>query len=167
MVLLRIVLTFACVGAITFIFYNSMQTATQSSSASSSVTDFVQDFVGFFAPDSWIATASGEDYQILTEYIRTFAHFAEFGLLGALLVWCYFSYTKNASGIIIPLGFIYYVPIVDETIQKFTEGRAGEVKDVLIDTAGGVCGAIFALIVTLIIFAIIKKRKQKKEQKNV
>ena len=165
-VVLRIFLTLACVGALTFIFYNSMQTAAQSSSASNSVTDFVQDFVRFFAPNSWVATATGEDYKILTEYIRTFAHFAEFALLGALFIWCYFSYTKNGWGGIIPLGFIYYVPIVDEAIQVFTPGRAGEVKDILIDTAGGMFGAVFAVIVTLIIFAIIKKRRRKKERAN-
>lgn len=166
-VLLRIFLTLACVGALTFIFYNSAQTASQSASTSNAVTDAVQRFVGFFAPNSWVATATGKDYQVLTEYIRTFAHFAEFGVLGALLVWCYFSYTSNGWGVIIPFGFIFYVPIVDETIQTFTDGRAGELKDVLIDTAGGVCGALVAIAITLIIFAIIKKRKREKERENV
>ena len=161
----RVFFTLACVGVMAFIFYNSMQTAKASTSASNTVTDAVQKFVGVFAPNSWIATATGADYKILTEYIRTFAHFAEFGLLGALLVWCYFSYTKDGWGLIVPFGFVLYVPLVDECIQEFTYGRAGEVKDALVDTAGGLCGAIFAVIVTVIVFAIIKKRKKRKEQK--
>ena len=110
-VLLRIFLTLACIGVLTFIFYNSTQTATQSSKASNEVTDFTQKVVGTFAPDSWVATAKGEDYKILTEYVRAFAHFAEFGLLGSLLVWCYYSYTQSGWGLVIPFGFIYYIPL--------------------------------------------------------
>ena len=164
-VVARIVFTLACIGVMAFIFYNSMQTATESSSASNTVTDVVQKFVGVFAPDSWIATATGEDYKILTEYIRTFAHFAEFGVLGALLVWCYFSYTKDGWGLVVPFAFALYVPLVDECIQEFTYGRAAEVKDALVDTAGGLCGAVFAVMITLIVFAVMKKRKKRKEQK--
>ena len=159
----RVFFTLACIGALTFIFYNSLQTAEESASSSNGVTDAVQRFVGFFAPDSFIANATGEDYKLLTEWIRTFAHFAEFALLGALLVWCYFSYTKDWTGIIIPFGFVFYVPLLDECLQSFTRGRAGEVADALIDTAGGVFGAVFAMIVTVIVFAFIRRARKRKE----
>lgn len=159
----RVFFTLACIGALTFIFYNSLQTAEESASSSSGVTDAVQRFVRFFAPDSFIANATGEDYKILTEWIRTFAHFAEFAMLGALLVWCYYSYTKDGAGLIIPFGFVFYVPILDECLQSFTRGRAGEVTDALIDTAGGAFGAVFAIAVAWIVFAVIRRAKKRKE----
>ena len=84
-------------------------------------------------------------------------------MLGALLVWCYYSYTKDGAGLIIPFGFVFYVPILDECLQSFTRGRAGEVTDALIDTAGGAFGAVFAIAVAWIVFAVIRRSKKRKE----
>ena len=73
--------------------------------------------------------------------------------------------TKDWTGIIIPFGFVFYVPLLDECLQSFTRGRAGEVADALIDTAGGAFGAVFAMIVTVIVFAVIRRARKRKELK--
>ena len=90
---LRIVLTIACVVTIGFIFSNSLKTAEQSSAQSSTVVETIQKVAQVIAPESKIATATGEEYEALHELIRAWAHFAEFFLLGVLFGWCYCSYT--------------------------------------------------------------------------
>lgn len=161
---LRVFLTLACVATLWFIFSNSYASADKSSASSSRVTDAVQSVAKVFAPGSFIATAVGEDYKILMAWVRTFAHFAEFALLGALLIWCYFSYTKAGVGLVIPFLLIGYVPLVDECIQLFSAGRAGEVTDAVIDTLGGISGAGFAFLVLGIIALIRAVRKRRRSK---
>ena len=35
------------------------------------------------------------------------------------------------------------VPFLDETIQLFVDGRAGQISDVWLDVSGAVCGILF------------------------
>ena len=158
-VLLRIVLTLACLLTFAWIFSNSLQTGEQSSQTSHTVTDTVQEVASVIAPSSPIATATGEDYERLHNDVRTIAHFLEFAFLGALLIFCYYSYTNSSALLILPLGLIFLTPIVDEYLQSFVGGRGTELKDVLIDTAGGFAGAAFAAIVLVIGYLIIKKKR--------
>ncbi len=163
-VLLRVILTLACIGTLIFIFSNSVANGEQSSSSSSKVTNAVQNVAQVVAPNSFVATAKGEDYKILVGWVRTFAHFAEFALLGALLIWCYFSYTKNKAGVVVPFLLIGYVPLVDETIQLFSGGRAGQISDLIIDTLGGLAGAGFAFLVLGVIWLAIALRQRRRKQ---
>ncbi len=49
--------------------------------------------------------------------------------------------------------------VIDETIQLFVEGRAGMIKDVLLDFSGVVTG--FAVMLAFyLIYIRIRKRKQ-------
>ncbi len=161
---MRTVLTLACLFVFAWIFSNSLQTGEQSSKTSHTVTDTVQNVASVIAPSSPIATATGEDYDKLHNDIRSIAHFLEFALLGALLIFCYYSYTKNAAYLIAPLGLIFLTPIVDEYLQTFVGGRGAELKDVLIDTSGGFAGAAFAAIVLVIGFLIVKKKRGAKRE---
>ena len=160
---LRIILTLACIGVLVFIFSNSWASASASSASSSAVTDAVQSVVKVFAPNSFIATAVGDDYKKLMSWVRTCAHFAEFALMGALFIWCYFSYTKRRRTLYIPLLGILCVPFIDECIQLFSDGRAWEIADVLVDILGGISGAGFAVLVVGLLFwrgAVRKKRRE-------
>ncbi len=157
-IVLRAVLTALCVFVYAWIFSNSAKTGTQSSSQSHTVTKAVQKFVGFFAPNSFIATAAGEDFERLHSGVRTAAHFCEFALLGALLVWCYLSYTQDKAFAFLPFALVVLTPVFDEAVQSFTGGRAAEIKDLLVDTAGGLAGCVFAFITVWIGVTIYKKR---------
>ena len=139
----RLVLTLATVGMFAFIFSNSATTGAQSSGASQSVTKQIQAVFKVIAPQSWIATASGEQFSILHEWVRKIAHFAEFFALGMFATWCYFSYSKVAVGIVLPLATVVLTPIADEFLQGQTAGRATELLDMMIDTAGGLAGVVF------------------------
>ena len=157
----RIVTTLACVFTLAFIFSNSLKTAEASSSQSSRVVDTVQKVVAVFAPESPIATATGEAYDKLHADIRTLAHFLQFALLGALYCWCWFTYTDEKGYVVIPATAIVITPMFDELLQALSYGRAAEWLDVGVDVAGGIVGGLFALCTLTIGVCIYRKRKQK------
>ncbi len=162
---LRVILTALCVGMYAFIFYNSARTGDESASQSSSVVALVQRICKAIAPNSFIANAQGKDYEKLHAIIRTLAHFAEFALLGALLVWCFASYTHRAVWFFVPLALVLFSPIVDECIQLFTSARVADVKDLVVDTLGGYAGALFAGITIWIGIAVERKKEQNNGKK--
>ena len=74
--------------------------------------------------------------DLLTLIIRKLAHFTEYFILGLLL----YNYDKNILKAII-ICFIY--AISDEVHQLFIIGRSFQIKDILIDTLGNICGVYF------------------------
>lgn len=160
LIFLRVVLTIACALVYAWIFSNSLKSGAESSAQSHAVTDAVQGAAQVVAPSSGVATATGKDYDALHSIIRSIAHFAEFALLGALLSWCYLSYTRQKAFAVIPFGLIVLTPIIDECLQLFTGSRAAEMKDIFLDTGGGFIGAALALFAFFVCRAIFKRRKR-------
>ena len=160
----RVFFTALCLATYAFIFYNSARTGEESSAQSGSLTAWVQRLFKAIAPNSFIANAEGEAYEKLHVAIRTLAHFAEFGLLGASLVWCFASYTREGIWFIVPVALILFSPVLDECIQLFASARVADVHDLIVDTAGGYAGAIFGWITTAIHSAIRKRRKNGTER---
>ncbi len=158
---LCVVLTLLCAGLMGWIFSNSLKTAEASSEQSAGAVDIIQKIFAAIAPNSVIATATGEAYDTLHKVVRIIAHFTEFALLGALLVWCWRAYTGKRIFLLIPIALIVIVPVLDETLQSFTGGRAMEFTDVLIDLAGGICGGAFAVFTLWIGYLIIQKKRRK------
>lgn len=74
--------------------------------------------------------------DLLTLIIRKLAHFTEYFILGLLL----YNYDKNILKAII-ICFIY--AISDEVHQLFIIGRSFQIKDILIDALGSICGVYF------------------------
>lgn len=162
---LRVLLPMACLGMLSFIFYNSLQSGAESSARSSSVTAVAQEIIRAVAPESKWATATGEDYELFHALVREFAHGLEFALLGALFCWCYFAYTLSASYFYLPISGVIAVPIVDEWLQTQTVDRVASLSDVMTDTFGGVIGLGFALITVLIGATVYALKKKKGEQR--
>lgn len=143
--LARALLTVACLLVLAFIFGNSLKAGDESSAQSAGVVKAVQKVAGFFAPNSWVATATGEAYEKLHAVVRTIAHFSEFALLGALCSWCYRAYTTEKAYFFVVVFFVLLIPVVDEFLQTLTIGRVADIYDVWIDSAGGAVGILFAL----------------------
>jgi VanZ family protein len=125
--------------------------------------DVVQDVASIVAPNSGIATATGAAYERLHELVRIFAHFAEFALFGALLLWCIASYSWKKSGFFLSVLGVILVPIIDENLQFCVAGRGAEFCDVCVDVAGGVSGILFAIVILMMIVHVVEKRQNKKE----
>ena len=157
-ILLRIILTVLCILAFAWIFSNSLKTGEASSQQSQGVVDSIQSAAGVIAPDSSIANATGKDYEKLHMDVRTLAHFLEFTLLGALLIWCYFSYTSEKKFLVIPVSLAALTPFVDEFLQLFSSGRGAQISDVATDMMGLGTGMAIAFISLAIGVSIYKKR---------
>ena len=157
--ILRAVLTALCAFMVGFILYNSLQTAEQSAEQSSTVVEVVQQTVAVIAPQSPIATATGEAYDRLHSAVRTLAHFSEYALLGALGGWCCLAYTLRRIFLAVPAAGIAVLSVVDECLQIFTAGRGAQFTDILVDVLGGLCGLAFALFAVWAVIKIIKRGK--------
>ncbi len=124
------------------IFYLSHQTSTESSETSDSLIGVMYDFIG---------KAFNEDF------IRTFAHFCEYALLGFLGFNLYFAIKNNLKPLLsIILSVVY--SITDEIHQLFIPGRAFQLIDLTVDLGGIILGvaAFFAF------YYIINNIKNKK-----
>ena len=107
---------------------------------SKAISGFVRDIVALFVDGGGDAEPTFKE-----GILRKIAHFVEFACLGGLLTWLYGMLDKHllwavASG--------FCVASVDETIQRFVPGRGPRFTDVMLDTAGVVCGLLILLAVT-------------------
>lgn len=79
-------------------------------------------------------------YMQVDSIIRVMAHFTEYAILGILMtVLCRMLHWR---GLWIPWVICTVFAATDEWHQSYSPGRAAEVKDVVIDSAGVVCGII-------------------------
>ncbi len=128
---------------IALIFYNSSLDAAASSNLSNPLAEAIQRFLHL--------PLSLEEVEHL---IRKLAHFSEYALLG-LLVFSAWKLDPPPWQKITPVIFLL-VPVIDENIQRFSNGRSCEIKDMLIDTSG----YIFGLLLGILILSIFKKRRE-------
>ena len=150
-----------CVLWLGFIFSNSIQNGTQSGAQSSNVHQIVNE----------VAQSVGYDKPITEATVRTSAHFLEFAVLAVLECW-----VLAAFGILRFSLPLWYLPLgmaavltdcalmacVDETIQRFSGGRAAEWKDVGIDTLGALLAVLCISAILLGVRLICHLRKKNK-----
>ncbi len=77
-----------------------------------------------------------------TFWVRKLAHFSEYTVLGAET-----GIHQHLAGSKPDLSVSVFGPAaaaIDETIQRFSKGRSGELRDVLIDSAGYFFGLLLA-----------------------
>jgi VanZ family protein len=131
------------------IFSFSMQNGEESAGLSLKIVLFLQNHFPIL-----------QKVTILHFLVRKAAHMSEYGVL--LLSFVYGFYKNKLS-----LNKVYLYSLLctflyacsDELHQYFVGGRAGQFKDVLIDTSGG----IIMLIIIATLFHINKKRLFKSE----
>ena len=87
--------------------------------------------------------------------LRKGAHFVEFAGLGLCLCNAlYASFGHRLTPVFALVGTVIYA-ISDEVHQIFSEGRACQITDVLIDSAGALSGIVIAFLV----YKIIRRNK--------
>lgn len=144
------------------IFSFSSQNCVDTNSLSHEVTSKISGiiFSGYYQLDA-------ETQNIMTEqlnlFIRKMAHFSLYFILGFMSALSVFlathKYLKSfVSGIIICL--IY--GSLDEIHQMYVPGRTPLVRDVIIDTAGGVCGIVLCIMIISVIFNFKQVYTEKK-----
>ena len=96
--------------------------------------------------------------DLLTFLVRKAAHISAYFVLGILLFNLLKEYglgVKKMVFISIAIAMLY--ACTDEVHQVFVSGRSGEVRDVLIDTAGAAVGVV--------VYAALSSRFYKKSEK--
>ena len=145
------------------IFGFSSRDAEESTVQSNSVTELL---IRIFEKD--YDTLSDVQKQALVEkydgIVRKIAHFGVFGVLGLLtyfaagsLVWIPDFLVKPAC-ISWPCCVVF--AITDEWHQVFVPGRSGQIKDVLIDSSGALCGTLFSIVAVVIVKKLFRKRSE-------
>ncbi len=84
--------------------------------------------------------------QLLNRPLRKVIHASVYFVLALMIVFVanYLFYNKKyLISAIITLVIIVLAAGFDEFHQTFVDGRTGSIKDVLIDTAGGIAGIVF------------------------
>ena len=132
------------------IFLHSSMSAAESTVESDAAYGILDGMTSFFGLPNFLTGIT----------IRKAAHFMEFAVFGFFLSSTVHSYAAGFKNQIFKiLFFLLAVPVTDEFIQYFSEGRSAQVSDVLIDFSGGLCG-FFALGVFLSIVTWINNRKR-------
>lgn len=89
------------------------------------------------------------DVDLMTFIVRKCAHFSEYAVLGGIARMFWLAVAdgrvreRARRGVLLAgCALTAAVPCIDETIQLFVPGRAGQVRDVLIDLSGAATGAL-------------------------
>ena len=88
--------------------------------------------------------------------LRKLAHFSEYACMGILIFSIVYQWVMGKKKYLIATLWVFLSAAVDEWHQYFVPGRYASIKDVLLDTCGGICGIV---LLTL----IIKGRKKSRE----
>ncbi|MBQ8186686.1 MAG: VanZ family protein [Clostridia bacterium] len=155
--LLRVILWAAVIGWMALIFSFSVETAAESTETSGG---FIEFFMAKWIPGFTELTDAEQTAKIesVTYFVRKSAHFVVFAVLGFLTcaaLWSCDVSVKRAFLLAAVIGALYAVS--DEVHQVFVPGRAGMIRDVILDTCGVVTGSGAMTLVRL----IVKKIKHK------
>lgn len=117
------------------IFYFSSQIADQSSELSTGVTQLIIEFINKILP------RANFNIETFNYIVRKNAHFVVYLILGILVVNALKkSGVVGYKGIFWALIICILYAISDEIHQLYVPGRAGQIKDVVIDSLGAMVG---------------------------
>ena len=127
-----------------FIFSMSCENAEKSSNTSGQTIEIVLSMVPDFEkqPEE-VKEEVVESLQFVT---RKSAHFIAYMILGILASGLIFQYENIKKKYQISFLICVLYAISDEIHQLFVPGRAGQVRDVLIDSAGSLLGIVLVMI---------------------
>ena len=127
------------------IFSFSLQSGEESGKLSGGIVAW---FVGLFFPEDFA------HIELVHFLVRKAAHFTEYCILGILLSLTVREAKWNRP-LLKPWVMGTLVACCDETIQLFSDGRAGQVTDVMLDSSGVITGCVILTLGLL----VIKRRR--------
>ncbi len=153
----KIILWILVILCMSLIFGFSAQEANESDQTS---TSFMSMIIRFLDADNSLDDETVSQIAArLNHIVRKGAHFSIYAVLGGLI---FLLIRQYRSGLLKPLINSVLLSMLyacsDEIHQIFVPGRAGRISDVLIDTAGALCGA-GALLLVIFIFQSKKQYK--------
>jgi len=139
-----------------FIFSMSAEPAVESDKTSGGVAELI---LKIFVPD-FEELSSAERAEMvdgIQHAVRKSAHFCGYTLMGILLCIAFSGHFERNRHIL-PSAFLVgaLYAASDELHQRFVPGRSGEIRDVLLDSAGVATGILISFLFVL----IVKRRKK-------
>ena len=101
------------------------------------------------------------DFFTFHHYVRKLAHFAEFAGLGFLVTMAMHICPLFKSRFLNFVLFLIAIPAIDETIQRYVDGRSSQYFDMVIDGGGFLFGGLVCYILILIIRDLFFRKKEK------
>ncbi|MBQ8687310.1 MAG: VanZ family protein [Ruminococcus sp.] len=152
--ILPLLLTLACAAAI---FMFSRQSGIDSAEVSDS---FLRHALAFWRqiPVSQIPLSHVEKYGHL---VRKLAHLFIYFLLGIFSYWSAFALLRKHRGLV-AFSFCVLYAVSDELHQLTSDGRNGQLRDVLIDSAGAAAGI---LLICLVLHYFLCKKLEAEQKK--
>ncbi|MDO4864534.1 MAG: VanZ family protein [Ruminococcus sp.] len=152
----RVIFSLLSVAIMGMIFYLSCENADKSSETSGFFTDLVlrhliKGYSGF-TPER-----QDEIHGLVSHIVRKCAHFSAYASLGFCTSCAVGRRRLLSLGSLIAWGISVLYACSDELHQYFVEGRSCELRDVMIDS----CGALTGLLVSMAVFAVISRRKNR------
>lgn len=139
---------------ISVIFLHSSMPAAESTIESDNAYNMLDGFTAFLHLPNLFNTIT----------IRKLAHFAEFAVYGLFLAATVRAYCEQLKGEVFKiLFFLLCVPVIDEAIQYFPDGRSAQVSDVILDFSGGIFGFICLALFAYIINRLYKNMNKSKK----
>lgn len=121
----------------------------------------------WFAEQIQAAVDFVEDSIGVEVNVRKIGHFSEFALLGVETMLLYLlSGKRKISELFNVFGLGLTTAVTDESIQLFVPERSGQIRDVQIDMAGFICGAVLLCGVYYLVRFIRKKYSVKEGKQN-
>lgn len=117
-----------------FIFCNSMIPLFQSLRESGKVVSLLQSVLDTFHIPLTVSSL----------FVRKAAHVVEYLILGVLLTYAFArgAHALNGERIYRVLFLGLLIPVVDETVQLFANGRSSQVSDILLDFGSVIVGVV-------------------------
>lgn len=149
-----VILALLVIALTVFIFSNSLTVGEESAEQSGKIVEFVKSVLA--------KMGISPNWDNLSFIVRKLAHFSEYFLLSATVTGFILSLTPKKRFIPLSPVYCFIVAVCDEFIcQRITPGRGPKWTDVLIDS----CGAVFAVLVFMAVYALIKYRNNSKGEK--
>ena len=135
------------------IFNFSAEDATASSGVSQKVTRWLlQIYYKLQGNTGGLTVIPAGEVDEAEAVIRKLAHFTEYMLVGLLSLWIWLLWkAKRLRCSAFVLVQLVISASLDEFHQYFVPGRYASIRDVLIDTAGGLTGMLLVLLISLCI----------------
>ena len=125
------------------IFWFSSQNGDASSVQSLAVTERIVHSINYRMNMNWSPTEQAAYVVQLEFVVRKLAHFSEYALLGFCLVLPLYAYRIRKGWLLLTAQAICSLYAgLDEFHQSFSPGRTPMVRDVMIDSAGALCGIL-------------------------
>lgn len=154
----KICLILTLLWAIVIFAYSAQAGAESEGTSRWAGTMFARIFVPGF--DDWSETEQIEFAEKIDHPVRKVAHFTEYAILGFLVAGTYATKDKSKKkNILIPWLLATIYAATDELHQVFVPGRDGNIKDVLLDSAGCIFGVTMMLLLLNISFPSRKQER--------